>query len=240
MSDTSDQVRRASEVRRQAWGVGVAVGTYGLGFGALAVANGFSIWQTVALSTLVFTGASQFALVGVVGAGGAAVTGAAAALALGSRNAFYGLRLAPLLRVKGWKRLAAAQLTIDESTAVAIAQPTLALSRLGFWMTGAAVVVCWNVATVVGAFAVDQVSDPQVIGLDAAVGAAFLALLWPQLATTTARTVAGAAALLALVLTPLITPGLPVLAAAAVAVVVAWPEPRIHRTLGQDPGVADE
>ena len=240
MSDTSNPDQRASEVRKQAWGVGVAVGTYGLGFGALAVANGFSMWQTVALSALVFTGASQFALVGVVGAGGAAVTGAAAALALGSRNAFYGLRMAPLLRVKGLKRLGAAQLTIDESTAVAIAQPTPALSRLGFWTTGIAVFVCWNVATVAGAFAVDQVSNPQVIGLDAAVGAAFLALLWPQLTTPKARAVAGGAALLALMLTPLITPGLPVLAAAAVAVTVAWPEPRIHRTSGLEPEVGDE
>ncbi|MEO8107268.1 MAG: AzlC family ABC transporter permease [Actinomycetes bacterium] len=240
MSDPSPPHPSDTEVRKQAWSVGVAVGTYGLGFGALAVANGFTVWQTVALSALVFTGASQFALVGVVGAGGAAVTGAAAALALGSRNAFYGLRMAPLLRVKGWRRLGAAQLTIDESTAVAIAQPTTALSRLGFWNTGVAVFVCWNIATVAGAFAVDQVSNPQVIGLDAAVGAAFLALLWPQLITPTARAVAGGAALLALVLTPFLTPGLPVLAAAVVGVGVAWPEPRIHRVTEQAPEIADE
>ena len=240
MSDASTAHPSAAEVRKQAWGVGVAVGAYGLGFGALAVANGFTFWQTVALSGLVFTGASQFALVGVVGAGGAALTGAAAALALGSRNAFYGLRMAPLLRVRGWRRLGAAQLTIDESTAVAIAQPTRALSRLGFWTTGVAVFVCWNISTVAGAFAVDQVSNPQVIGLDAAVGAAFLALLWPQLTTPTARAVAGGAALLALVLTPLLTPGLPVLVAAAVGIGVAWPEPRTWRAGQRAPGVGDE
>jgi predicted branched-subunit amino acid permease len=216
-------------VRTQSWGVGVAVGAYGLGFGALAVANGFSVTQAVALSVFVFTGASQFALVGVVGAGGAAASGAAAALALGSRNAFYGLRLAPLLQVRGWRRLLAAQLTIDESTAVAISQPNQQLARTGFWTTGAAVFICWNIATVTGALAVEQISDPKVIGLDAAVGAAFLALLWPQLTTTTTRAVAAGAAGLALALTPLLPPGLPVLAAAAVALVIAWPEPQHTR-----------
>lgn len=216
--------RRA--VRTQSWGVGVAVGAYGLGFGALAVANGFTVAQAMALSVFVFTGASQFALVGVVGAGGAAVSGAAAALALGSRNAFYGLRLAPLLQARGWRRLMAAQLTIDESTAVAISQPSQVLARTGFWMTGVAVFTCWNIATLIGAVAVDQISDPKVIGLDAAVGAAFLALLWPQLTTPTTRAVAAGAAALALVLTPLLPPGIPVLAAAGVALVIAWPEPR--------------
>lgn len=213
-------------VRTQSWGVGVTVGTYALGFGALAVANGFSVLQAVSLSLLVFTGASQFALVGVVGAGGAAASAALASLAVGSRNAFYGLRLAPLLDVRGWRRLAAAQLTIDESTAVAISQPSQQLARTGFWTTGIAVFICWNIATVIGALAVDQISDPKVIGLDAAVGAAFLALLWPQLTTTSARVVGVVAALLALLLTPLIPPGIPVLAAAAVGVAAAWPEPR--------------
>lgn len=217
---------RSRAVRTQSWGVGVTVGTYALGFGALAVANGFSVVQAVALSLLVFTGASQFALVGVVGAGGAAASAALASLAVGSRNAFYGLRLAPLLEVRGWRRLAAAQLTIDESTAVAISQSTKPLSRIGFWTTGIAVFICWNSATVIGALAVDQISDPKVIGLDAAVGAAFLALLWPQLTTTSARVVGAVAAVLALVLTPLFPPGIPVLAAAAVGVAAAWPEPQ--------------
>ena len=141
-------------------GIGIAVGSYGAGFGALAVANGFSVLQTVVMSLVVFTGASQFALVGVVAAGGAPMSGAVAALALGARNTFYGLRMAPTLRVSGWRRFAAAQITIDESTAVAIAQPTRERARLGFWTTGVAIFICWNVATLVGALAVEQISIP--------------------------------------------------------------------------------
>ena len=121
---------------------------------------------------------------------------------------------------------------MDESTAVAISQPTPDLARQGFWSTGLTIFVCWNTATLIGALAADQISDPSGIGLDAAVGAAFLALLWPQLTTRTRQLVAGLSALLALALTPVLPPGLPVLLAAAVGITAAWPEPGGHHTEG--------
>jgi 4-azaleucine resistance transporter AzlC len=220
-------------VRRSSIGLGVAVGAYGLGFGALAVANGLTVVMAVVMSLLVFTGASQFAFIGVVGAGGSPFSGVATALALGARNTFYGLRMAPMLKARGRHRLLAAQITIDESTAMAISQPTQALARVGFWTTGTAVFVFWNVATVVGAVAAEQISDPRTIGLDAAVGAAFLALLWPQLTSRTNRLVAGASAVIALLLTPVLPPGIPVLLTAAVGIVVAWPEPRLPPRQGR-------
>lgn len=217
-------VRR--EVSREAVGVGVAVGTYGVSFGALAVTSGLSFAQTLALSTLTFTGASQFALIGVVGSGGSMVAGVLTAWLLGSRNALYGLRLAPLLQLRGRRRLLAAQLVIDESTAVAVAQDTERASRFGFWSTGTAVFVFWNLATVIGALGAEALGDPDAWGLDAAVGAAFLALLWPRLQDRRALPVALAGAAVALALTPLLTPGVPVLMAAATAVALGWPEPR--------------
>lgn len=219
-------VRR--EVTREAVAVGVAVGTYGISFGALAVTSGLSFGQTLALSTLTFTGASQFALVGVVGSGGSWVAGVLTAWLLGSRNALYGLRLAPVLGLGRWRRLLGAHLVIDESTAVAIAQDDERAGRLGFWATGTAVFVCWNLATVVGALGAEVLGDPRAWGLDAAVGAAFLALLWPRLRDRRALPVALAGAAVALALTPVLPPGVPVLAAAATAVVLGWPEPR-HR-----------
>ena len=220
---TSAEVGR---VRRSSIGLGVAVGAYGIGFGALAVANGLTVLQAVAMSLLVFTGASQFAFIGVVGAGGSPISGVATALALGARNTFYGLRMAPTLRARGGCRLLAAQITIDESTAMAISQPSEGLARIGFWTTGTAVFIFWNIATLVGAVAAAQISDPRTIGLDAAVGAAFLALLWPQLTSKTNRVVAAVSAALALLLTPVLPPGIPVLLMAGVGIIVAWPEPR--------------
>ncbi|WP_107774949.1 AzlC family ABC transporter permease [Nocardioides sediminis] len=197
--------------------VGVATGAYGISFGAVSVAAGLSVLQTCALSLLVFTGASQFALVGVVAAGGAPISGALTAILLGSRNALYGLRMAHLLDFHGWRRAAAAHVLIDESTAMAVNRPTTAEARLGFLTTGIAVFVLWNLATLAGALAGTALGDPRTYGLDAAVGAAFLALLWPRLADRRHQVVAVLAAAVALGLVPLTAAGVPVLAAAGVA-----------------------
>ena len=195
---------------RNAVGIGVATGAYGLSFGALAVAAGLSVPQASALSLLMFTGASQFAFAGLVAAGPAAAV--ATALLLGSRNALYGLRLSSLLRRR---RPLAAHLVIDESAAMALgAEP-----RLGFWATGASVFVCWNLATVLGALAGTVLSDPRTLGLDAAAPAAFLALLAPRVKG--ARGIAALAAVAALLAVPLVPAGVPVLVAAAVATVAA-------------------
>ena len=91
--------RERAAIIRDGLGVGIATGAYGISFGAVSVAAGLSVAQTCVLSLLMFTGASQFALVGVAAAGGPPVSGALTALLLGTRNTLYGLRLAPLL---GW------------------------------------------------------------------------------------------------------------------------------------------
>ncbi|MBX9246275.1 AzlC family ABC transporter permease, partial [Actinotalea ferrariae] len=183
---------------RQALSVAAATGVYGISFGALAVSAGLDLWQTSALSLLMFTGGSQFAFIGVVGAGGAAGAAVATAALLGARNALYGAVLSPLLRYRGLKQVAAAQITIDESTAVATAQRTPAVARVGFWWAGLGVFVLWNVFTVVGAVVGDALGDPQRWGLDAAAAAAFLGLVWPRLAPRAAQVVAAGAAVVAL------------------------------------------
>ena len=202
---------------RDGLAVGIATGAYGISFGAISVAAGLDVPQTCALSLLVFTGASQFALVGVVAAGGAPLSGALTALLLGTRNSLYGLRLAPLLRWRGWRRVAAAQIVIDESTAMSVNRKGTAAARVGFLSTGLAVVALWNLATLAGALAGRRLGDPSTFGLDAAVGAAFLAMLWPRLRNRRNQVVAALAAMLALSLVPVTAPGVPVLAAAVVA-----------------------
>ena len=196
---------------RDALGVGLAVGAYGLSFGAAAVAAGLSVLQACALSLLVFTGASQFALVGVLGAGGGVLAAVAGAGLLGTRNLLYAVRLADLVPLRGVRRVLAAQVTIDESTAMATGAPP-GLERLAFWSTAASVYVLWNAATLLGAVGAGVV-DPAALGLDAAVGAAFLGLLAPQLRDSGARRVALGAALLAVAAVPLTPPGVPVLLA---------------------------
>jgi 4-azaleucine resistance transporter AzlC len=210
------------QITSTAVGIGLATGAYGLSFGAISVASGLDAWQTQALSLLMFTGGSQFALVGVLGAGGGAVAAVLTAWLLGARNSVYALSLAPVLTVTGPAKLAAAQLTIDESTAMALSHPgDAAAARHAFWSTGASVFVLWNIGTLVGALGASWIGDPATLGLDAAIPAAFIALLWPRLVDRTTWAVALAGAAVALVLTPLLRPGLPVLAAGLVALVAA-------------------
>jgi predicted branched-subunit amino acid permease len=238
-ADTGTGMRTArSVVLRQAASVAVATGAYGVSFGALSVASGLSVAQTCALSLLMFTGGSQFAFVGVIGAGGGGIAAIATAGLLGVRNGFYGLQMSPLLQVNGLRRLGAAQLTIDESTAVGSGQVVThpgrpELARLGFWATGAGVFALWNVATVIGALVGDALGDPRRYGLDAAAAAAFLALLWPRLHSARPRGVAGLGSGVAIALIPFAPAGVPVLAAALVAVVAGRSAPRPDP---QDPG----
>jgi predicted branched-subunit amino acid permease len=212
------------EVWREGLGVAIATSAYGISFGALSVASGLDVWQTCALSLLMFTGGSQFAFIGVFGAGGisALPSAVASAALLGVRNAAYGMRMSSIIGRGFWRRAAAAHVTIDESTAVAISQEQPHLRRLGFWLTGLGVLIGWNITTLAGALLGDVLGDPKTWGLDAAAAAAFLALLWPRLRQRQAVAVGVAAAVVAAGLTPVLTPGLPVLVAAVVAVVVGW------------------
>jgi predicted branched-subunit amino acid permease len=154
----------------------------------------------------------------VVGTGGAASAGAATAVLLGTRNALYGVRLAPLLRVRGLRRLGAAHLVIDESTAMATARDDPRAGRLGFWATGLAVFLCWNAGTAIGAAGASALADPRSLGLDAAAPAAFLALVGPRLLHRETAVVAAVATLAALASTPFVAAGVPVLIAGLVAV----------------------
>ncbi len=228
-SEESDQPPAALEsahrrrITQDAVGIGLATGAYALSFGAIAVASGLDPWQAQALSLGMFTGASQFALVGVLGAGGGLVAAVLTAWLLGARNGLYALAMAPVLQVSGPRRLAAAQFTIDESTAMALAHPSpRAAARRAFWSTGLAIYVLWNLGTLAGAFGASLIDDPATLGLDAAIPAGFMALLWPRLVDRSMWALALASAAVALVLTPVLRPGLPVLAAGLVALAAAW------------------
>ena len=227
MASTRTWSQRRRGVIRDALGIGIATGAYAVSFGAISTAAGLSLLQTCALSLLMFTGASQFALVGVIGSGGSAWAGAATAALLGSRNALYGLRLSALLNVRGLRRLAAAHFVIDETTAMAIGRDSERERRLAFWATGVALFTLWNLGTLIGALATHALPDPKVLGFDAAPPAAFLALLAPRLRAREPLAVALAAGVIALVCLPFVPAGIPLL---IVAVLVAafgfWKRPK--------------
>jgi len=224
--DSKGRDPEVAAATRSGVAVGIAVSLYGVSFGALAVAAGLDVWQVCALSLLMFTGGSQFALIGVLAAGTVPVpattawSAIAAATLLGTRNALYAIRTAPIVG-PGWlKRLLAAHWTIDETAAVSTAQSAPAARRAGFWVTGAVIYVGWNVTTLLGALLGDLLGDVRAWGLDAAAAAAFLGLLWPRLKGLQPVAVAICAAVVAAVVVPWTPPGIPVLAAAGVAIIV--------------------
>ena len=223
-----------SAVLRDAVGLGVAVGLYGAAFGAAADAAGLSAWQAATMSLLMFTGASQFALVGVLGAGGSGAAAVGSALLLGTRNTVYGVRLVPLLQPRGLlPRLATAHWVIDETSALSIAAPDRKLARVAFLAGGASIFLVWNATTVFGALGAAALGPTARAALDAVVPAAFLALLWPRLRrdfpeAAVQRRVAVGGAVIALALTPFVPAGVQVLAA-AIAVLLAG-RPRAKET----------
>jgi 4-azaleucine resistance transporter AzlC len=222
-----------------ALGVGLAVAAYGISFGAIAVTGGLTVQQAMVLSLLMFTGGSQFAFISVLIAGGGTASAIATSVLLGLRNAFYGLSMAPILKVTGVRRLVAAQLTIDESTAMAVGRSVEhdggRASRLAFWATGLSVFVFWNLATLAGSLGASALGDPKLWGLDAAIPAGFIALVWPRLNDRRAWTIGLSAAAVALVLTPFLRPGVPVLMTSVVAVVAGVLAVRRRMPDGQVP-----
>lgn len=213
MSDKQQSVTAVS------LGVGFATGLYGISFGALSVAAGLDLWQTMALSLLMFSGGSQFAFIGVIATGAGVVPAILSAWLLGVRNGFYAIRMNPVLSVRTLLKPVAAQLTIDESNAVSLlGEPDRKKERLGFWLTGVAVFIFWNVFTFVGAVVGSQIGNPTDWGLDAAAAAAFLGLIWPRLNQSKLLVLAVASAFVATSLSAVLPAGIPVLLTAVLAV----------------------
>ncbi len=214
MSDPSSPDPTAPPFRRRdGLVVALAVGVFGLTFGVFAVAAGLSAPQAQAMSVLVFTGASQFAAVGVIASGGTPAAALASAALLAARNGLYGLPLNPLIRGGRWRRLVAAELVIDESTAMAVAQRDPVEAEKAFWVTGVGVFVFWNLGTFIGAVAGNAIGDPETFGLDAAFPAGFLALLAPNLRSRPGLVAALVGGGIAFITIPLLPAGAPILLA---------------------------
>jgi 4-azaleucine resistance transporter AzlC len=210
-------VRMHDQLRRDAFSIAVATGVYAVSFGVLSVAAGFSIAQTCVMSTVAFTGASQFMFVSVIGAGGSAAAALPPAVLLAARNGIYALSLGSVLRRGPWRRALDAHLVIDESAAMAHAQRDPLLRRRGFILTAIGIFVCWNAGTLAGALAGEVLGDPRALGMDAIFPAVFLALLVPQVRTRGALAAAIGGAAIAIVLLPSAPAGVPVMASALAA-----------------------
>ncbi|HVC04606.1 MAG TPA: AzlC family ABC transporter permease [Candidatus Acidoferrales bacterium] len=212
-NDHRDALRAAAHrrIRNRAVTIGVSVVPFGLSFGAVSVETHLNLAQICLLSLVLFSGASQFALVSVIGGGGSLFSAVGTALLLGTRNGLYAARINALLRPTGWRRLLMAEVTIDESTAMAVTEASAGYAAWAFWATALTVYVLWNLSTIVGAFAGNALGSPAATGLDVAGPAAFTALLAPRLTSARMRLTALAAGAIALLTVPFVPVGAPIL-----------------------------
>jgi predicted branched-subunit amino acid permease len=216
--DVTTRQSAERRIRNRALTIGVSVTPFGLSFGAVSVEAHLSLLQVCVLSLVLFSGASQFALVSIIGAGGSYFSAVGTALLLGVRNGLYGARINTLLRPTGWRRFLMAEVTIDESTAMAVSEARGGHAARAFWLTALSVYVLWNASTIAGALVGNALGSPATTGLDVAGPAAFIALLGPRLNTVRMRLVALGAGLIALVTVPVVPVGAPVLIGGLTAV----------------------
>jgi len=204
--------------------VGIVIGAFGAVFGVTAVAAGGTVVQACVMSALVFTGASQFSAVSVVADGGSSAAALSSALLLGARNGVYGLTMARVLDGRLAKRMVAAQLVIDETTAMATAQTSRREQAAAFWMTGVTLYFCWMLGTLGGALLGSEI-DPERWGLDVALPAGFIAMVWPQFRTRNGRLAGLLGAIICLATIPFVPVGMSILCAAVAVLVGIRPEP---------------
>ncbi|KUJ45746.1 AzlC family ABC transporter permease [Micromonospora maris] len=194
--------------------IGAAIVAVGASFGAVAVAAGLPVWAVVAMSLFVYAGGAQFMAVGLAAAGNP-MAAVLAGLLLNARHLPFGLTLGDSLGRRLWQRLLGSHLMTDEATAFALARPAGEVRHRAFWLAGTLLFVAWNAGTVLGVLAGGVAGDPATLGLDAAFPAGLIALLLPTLRDPDTRRAALGGAVLAVLTTPVLPAGLPVLLALA-------------------------
>ncbi|MFC0030563.1 AzlC family ABC transporter permease [Micromonospora chaiyaphumensis] len=208
---------RDGRILRDVAAIGAAMVAVGASFGAVAVAAGLPAWATLSMSVLLYAGGAQFMAVGLIAAG-SPLAAVLAGLLLNARHLPFGLALGGALGPRRWQRLLGSHFMTDEATAFALARPAGPERRRAFWLAGVLLFLAWNAGTVLGVVAGGAVGDPGALGLDAAFPAGLAALLLPGLRDRETRRVALTGAALAVLATPLLPAGLPVLLALAALV----------------------
>jgi 4-azaleucine resistance transporter AzlC len=197
--------------------IAIAVLAFGASFGILARDAGMGVVAPIVMSLTTFAGSAQFAVASVLESGGAVAAAIVAAVLLNLRYLAIGVSVAPALRGSPVRRVTEAQLSVDESWAVAQRDGRVDRGRL--LGAGTVLMICWVAGTAGGALGGSALGDPADYGLDAMFPALFLALLVGQLDAPRTRVSALAGGLIALALTPVLPPGLPIVAATLGAVI---------------------
>jgi 4-azaleucine resistance transporter AzlC len=184
----------------------------GASFGAITIAYGLPAWVPIAMSVLIFAGGAQFLAVGLLAAGNP-IAAVLAGLLLNARHLPFGLAVADTIGTRWRDRLVGSHIMTDETVAFALAEPDPAARRKIYWTVGATLFVTWNTGVVLGVLLGGATGNPDALGLDAAFPAGLIALILPSLRDRETRLAALTGAAVAVLLTPILPAGLPVMCA---------------------------
>jgi len=205
---------------RRAATIAPAVFVFGATFGLAAQKAGVGAAASLVMSATTFAGSAQFAAASVLSSAGGAGAAATAAILLNGRYLPIGISVASVIRGRPPRRLAEAQLVVDESWAFS-RQPDGSFDRGILIGAGLVLYGTWNAGTAAGALGGKVLGNPDSLGLDAAFAALFLALLVSQVHSRRALAAAVLGGTIAFVLIPFASPGVPIIAATA-ASLVGW------------------
>lgn len=210
--------------------IAATVGFFGASFGLLARSSGLGILAPLVMSATTFAGSAQFAATSILGTSGGAAAAVAAAVLLNTRYVPISISVASLFHGHRLRRLAEAQLIVDESWAIS-SRGGGRFDRRLLIGAGLLLYVAWVGGTAVGVAGGQALGEPSDLGLDGAFPALFLALLVPQLVGTRERLAALGGAAIAFALTPFTPAGAPIVAASAACLLglARRRKARVHR-----------
>jgi 4-azaleucine resistance transporter AzlC len=197
---------------RDAAAIAAAMIAVGASFGAITIAYGLPTWVPFLMSTVVFAGGAQFLAVGLIAAGNP-IAAVLAGLLLNARHLPFGLAVSATVGSRWRDRIIGSHLMTDEVVAFTLAEKDPARRRRTYWLIGVTLFTSWNAGTAVGVLLGGATGDPAALGLDAAFPAGLIALILPSLRDRDTRLVALTGAAVAVLLTPVLPAGLPVLCA---------------------------
>lgn len=178
-------------------------------------------WVVMAAATLAYSGTGEVAYASVVATGGGLVPALVAAMLVSSRFGLLAMSMAGRWPASLWERMAVAHFASEVAVAAALtaAPQGRQAARRAFWQLALCTSAGWVIGSGLGLVLGDVIGDTRRIGLDVVFPASFVGAVVNSLRRTDSATAVVLGATAALALTPVLPAGLPVLCAAAGALV---------------------
>ncbi|HIY91788.1 AzlC family ABC transporter permease [Companilactobacillus sp. HBUAS56275] len=157
----------------------------GISFGIVAASAGMSVLMATLMSLIVYAGSAQFILVSLLAIGTPIVSIVLSVFLVNSRMILMSMTTANFFKKNSlFENIIIGSLITDESFALSMNKLNYTDGKLSFkWFNTVNLLayLVWAASTMVGAMLGKVISDPQKLGLDFALVAMFIGLLYLQL-----------------------------------------------------------